>query len=547
MSSIDGRPKAGASWDPRFLEEQASQSGGVSRADPNAPDNASAPPKAQPGKTQQAGGAGVSRGVVAPGEAAAGAVGGAMPTQEATANAPVGATTTPRFSGANTVLATPPPLPPQRGRVTQETAANYESLMADVGETMKRGLPATTFDAQAFVQQAAQHDTATPQGRQALQAQVNKTVLNGFDHLNSMNDAQMMAAFLELNVRNAASGKELQANLLNLSTQARNNALEASIKEREAQAAALKKAQKKQDALGPLMNLVKAILLVVTAAATALSFGAMSPLLAAAMAATLAGGFVVGGAVKGSKNGKGFDLGGALDGATLAISLFGAGALMKAVALAIKRAVTTVAIKTGAKKAAQTGASNLASATGKQGATATATSIANASKAATQQSVKLEKIGKRARELAEKSKVAVEKAVAKGQNKVGAASSPAPATPATGAFAGVKDTLRGVQSDAAAGVQAYSRSAMIVTPIVSETLQAVVSYRTHKQTLEAKEHEAAAKMYNTMADGAQMQWEGLQSSLQSITDAHNKAVDQAMEMINRQHRTNQKATGNIGR
>lgn len=558
MSSIDGRPKAGASWDPRELDELAGTPAPATQEDPNAPQDAHGGAPARPGPGQQAANVGTSAGAGTRGAGAGAGVGGAVgasgvaaPAAASNAASPLSADARAKMSGANTLLATPPPLPPTRGRITQDTAANYGSMMNDVGDALGRGTPATNFDPKAFYAAAAQHDTSTPQGQKALQTMVTKSVYSGVDHLNAMNDAGMMAAFLELNVRNQASGKELQANMLNLSTMGRNNAIEQGIKEREAQAAALKKAQEKQKALGPVMKLVEVILLAVTAIATVMTMGSAGPLLMAAMAAATLGGGIIGGAVKGAKNGKGFDLSGAMEGASIGMGLIGVGGLLKAIATVAQKALARLAGKKTVDllaKNAGAHAADAANAGGKAGTTAGGSTAARAAQnlADSRAATHMRRVSKYVSDRLDDTKAAVEKAIGKGPAKVGAAAAPDGApTPAAGSLAQVGKAAQAAQSDAEASTQLWARNALTIAPILSGVTQGVTSYLTKKNTIHAQEHEATAKMYSAMADAMQGQWEDIQSSLQSITDAHNKAVDQALEMVNRHHRTAQKAAGHI--
>lgn len=556
MSSIDGRPKSGPSFDPRELDELAGVPASTAQDDPNAPQDANSGAPARPGQGQHGANAGAPLNAGPKGAGVGGAAGatgatGVWAAAAATnAAAPLSAGAQAKMSGANTLLATPPPLPPTRGRITQDTAANYGSMMNDVGEALGRGAPATNFDPKAFYAAAAQHDTSTPQGQKALQTSVTKSVYSGIDHLNAMNDAGMMAAFLELNVRNQASGKELQANMLNLSTMGRNNAIEQGIKEREAQAAALKKAQDKQKALGPVMKLVEFILLVVTAIATVMTMGSATPLLMAAMAAATVGGGIIGGAVKGAKNGKGFDLSGALEGASMGMGLVSAGGLLKELAMIAKKALMKLATKKTVSLVAQKSddAALAAAGTGSKAGTAGGNTVTRAAQnlADSRAATHARRMMKEVADKVDDAKAAAEKVIGKGPNKVGAAASPGGApSPAAGALAGVGKGAKAAQTDAEASTQLWARNALTIAPILSGVTQGATSYVTKKGTIEAQEHEATAKMYSAMADAMQGQWEDIQSSLQSITDAHNKAVDQALEMVNRHHRTAQKAAGLI--
>lgn len=168
----------------------------------------------------------------------------------------------------------------------------------------------------------------------------------------------MMAAFMTLQVKNDASGKELESTILDLTADARKTDIDGQISQNRvamAKVAAAHEKQKKMGFLAPLIDAIMAIAAVLFSVITAGSGAAL-----ATMAVAAAVGFVAGGAVGGAKKGNGFDIGSAFMGMGIGASVGGAAA--KLIMMALAKALSYAAEAVGSRALAEVGEKGVANA-----------------------------------------------------------------------------------------------------------------------------------------------------------------------------------------
>jgi hypothetical protein len=307
----------------------------------------------------------------------------------------------------------------------------------------------------------------------------------------TLNSDQMMLAFLVLRVKDQSDGAQLQKEIQDLSSKMRQTELDNQIKRDKEANEKMLKAMEKQEKMGIFSKILSALVVVLTAIFAVCTFGVGLGL--ALVAAAMVIGAVAGGAIKGDKNGKGFDIQGALDGASMAGSIAMLALGVGAVLIALTRTMMTR--MAGQVTAKATGAA------AKAAALQVANESAKGSAEAARQTFMTEF----------RTHFAAVYAKYTGE----------------GALTGKSLMVATMSATAAQGGGQIGKAA--------------IDYQTAKDNLEVERLQALAKVCEMLAMIMQEGWQAIMDFLQLLQESHNSAVNQVLSVMTSHHQSMMKA------